>query len=93
MWNLAPVATKLEDCARVARPPWDSVLWAPTGRSPATGVVRAGEAWGGGPAGALALLWLSHRHPREVALLEVTQPCFHLLPLVQATSHSRQGAQ
>lgn len=56
MWNLAPVATKLEDCARVARPPWDSVLWALTGRSPAAGVVRAGEAWGGGPAGALALL-------------------------------------
>lgn len=26
MWSLAPVATKLEDCACVARPPWDSVL-------------------------------------------------------------------
>ena len=43
MWSLAPVATKLEDCARVARPLWDSELWAPTGRSPATWAMRAGE--------------------------------------------------
>ena len=55
MWSLAPVATKLEDCACVARPPWDSELRAPTGRSPAAGVVQAGEGWGG-PAGAPALL-------------------------------------
>lgn len=56
MWSLDPVATKLEDCARVAWPLWDSALWAPTGRSPATQVVQAGEGRGGGPAGALALL-------------------------------------
>ena len=58
MWSLAPVATKLEDCARVAWPLWDSALWAPatTGRTPATRVMWAGEGRGGRPAGALGLL-------------------------------------
>ena len=63
MWSLAPVATKLEDCACVARPPWDSELRAPTGRSPAAGVVQAGEGWGEGQEWIKLFSELATTHP------------------------------